>query len=173
VRILGATNQDIQTLITQGQFREDLLYRINTITLRVPPLRERQEDFAALAEHFLQTVRGAGLPNRSLSREAMAQLQSYRWPGNIRELRNVIERLVMMGSRNGAISGSEVKQVLPQTAGGVPEDNLTSCSLDEIERVHIQRVLEASGGNKTQAAKTLRIDYKTLLSKLKRYQLGG
>jgi len=173
VRIIGATNHDIQALVAQGRFREDLLYRINTVTLRVPPLRERQDDIPALAEHLLQTVRAAGSSTRAFSAEALVQLRSYPWPGNVRELRNVIERLVMMGKHGGAISPEEVLQVLPKGPGGVKPVDLSNCSLDEIERLHIQRVLDACGGNKTQAAKTLQIDYKTLLTKLKQYKVDA
>ncbi len=171
VRIVGATNQDIQELVAQGRFREDLLYRINTVTLRVPPLRERKEDIPVLAEHFLYSIRAAGSPIRSLSSEAMGLLVSYHWPGNIRELRNVVERLVMMSSGKGPISREELKAVLPKPSVNVQSADLSNCSLDEIERLHIQRVLEASDGNKTQAANTLDIDYKTLLAKLKKYGL--
>lgn len=171
VRIVGATNQDIQELVAQGRFREDLLYRINTVTLRVPSLRERKEDIPLLAEHFLSSIRAAGSPTRSLSSEAMESLVSYHWPGNIRELRNVVERLIMMSSGKGPISREELKAVLPKPSGSVQSGDLSNCSLDEIERLHIQRVLEASDGNKTQAANTLDIDYKTLLTKLKKYGL--
>jgi DNA-binding NtrC family response regulator len=171
VRIVGATNQDIPTLVTQGRFREDLLYRINTVTLRVPPLRERREDIPALAEHLLQTVRAAGPATRSLSADALRQLSEHNWPGNVRELRNVIERLVMMSPGKGAIAVEEVRQVLPKGTGPLRTGDLSQCSLDEIERLHIQRILDTCGGNKTQAAKILQIDYKTLLSKLKKYEL--
>jgi DNA-binding NtrC family response regulator len=169
VRIVGATNQDLQELILQGRFRDDLLYRINTITLRVPPLRERKEDLPRLIEQILQTLRVPGATKRTMSSEAMQELLAYSWPGNIRELRNVIERLVMMGTGKGAISGDEVRQVLPKNQSIPETSDVSQLSLDEIERRHIQRVLSASGGNKTQAAKTLEIDYKTLLSKLKKF----
>ena len=171
VRIVGATNQDIQELVAQGRFREDLLYRINTVTLQVPPLRERKEDIPVLAEHFLSNIRAAGSPTRSLSSEVMGLLVSYHWPGNIRELRNVVERLVMMSSGKGPISREELKAVLPKPSVSVQSADLSNCSLDEIERLHIQRVLEANDGNKTQAANILDIDYKTLLTKLKKYGL--
>src|SRR5262252_4677662 len=98
VRIVGATNQDLQELILQGRFRDDLLYRINTVTLRVPPLRERKEDLPPLIDHILQTLRVPGATKRVLSSEAMQQLLSHGWPGNIRELRNVIERIVLMST---------------------------------------------------------------------------
>src|SRR5574341_23161 len=169
VRIIGATNQDLQELILHGRFRDDLLYRINTVTLRVPPLRERIEDLPRLIDHILQTLRVPGATKRTMSSEAMQELLAYSWPGNIRELRNVIERLVMMGTGKGAISGDEVRQVLPKNQSIPETSDVSQLSLDEIERRHIQRVLSASGGNKTQAAKTLEIDYKTLLSKLKKF----
>ena len=171
VRIVGATNQDIQQLVSQRRFREDLLYRINAVTLYVPPLRERKDDLPALVEHFLHVSRVPGFPSPTLSTEAIMQLMSYGWPGNIRELRNVIERLVMMARGEGAISAQDVIDVLPKQASSL--SRLASlCSLDDIERLHIRQVLESSRGNKTQAAKILAIDYKTLLSKLKKYDLG-
>jgi DNA-binding NtrC family response regulator len=169
VRIVGATNQDLQELILQGRFRDDLLYRINTITLRVPPLRERKEDLPRLIDHILQTLRVPGATKRTMSPEAIQELLAHSWPGNIRELRNVIERIVLMSTGTAPISREEVLQVLPRNQGSLRAGDLTQFSLDEIERLHIQRVLDASGGNKTQAAKTLAIDYKTLLSKLKKY----
>jgi len=172
VRLVGATNRDIQALVAQGRFREDLLYRINAVTLRVPPLRERTEDIAALAEHLLRSVRAPGVPARPLSPEAIRALTFYAWPGNIRELRNVIERMVMLGTGKGAITAKEVSQALPKYEGSLQPGELSHCSLDEIERLHIMRVLEFNHGNKTQAAKTLQIDYKTLLSKLKKYDIG-
>src|SRR4029434_11222948 len=108
VRIVGATNQDLQTLVAQGRFREDLFYRINAVTLPVPALRERKEDVPALAEHFVQNLRAAGTVRGTLSPEATSALCDYSWPGNIRELRYVIERLMLMGTGTAAISGEEV-----------------------------------------------------------------
>jgi two-component system response regulator AtoC len=99
------------------------------------------------------------------------QLVSHDWPGNVRELRNLIERIVLMSYDSKPISREDVQQVLPKSHGMLRADDLSKLPLDEIERLHIQRVLEASGGNKTQAAKTLQIDYKTLLAKLKKYGL--
>ena len=169
VRIVGATNQDLQELIAQGHFRDDLLYRINTVTLRVPPLRERKEDLPALTEHILRTLRIPGAPRRTMTANALQRLKEYRWPGNVRELRNVIERAVLMSPGTGPITEEEVEQVLPKSRGHLQAEDVSHVSLEEIEQLHIQRVLDASGGNKTQAAKTLNIDYKTLLAKLKKY----
>ena len=171
VRIVGATNQDLQTLVAQGRFREDLFYRINAVTLHVPALRERKEDVPGLAEHFLQSLRAAGSVTRTLSPEAKAALCAYSWPGNIRELRNVIERLMLMGTGAAAISGGEVRAMLPAPLPESETGQLAKRSLEDVERWHIERVLEAHDGNKSQAAKTLEIDYKTLLSKLKKYGL--
>jgi DNA-binding NtrC family response regulator len=169
VRIVGATNRDLQTLVAEGRFREDLFYRLNAVTLRVPPLSERRDDVPALAEHFLRSLRGAGSLARELSPGARAALSAYSWPGNIRELHNAIERLILMGTGTAAISENEVLAVLPTTSLGSRSPQLSLCSLEDMERSHIRRVLEAHDGNKTQAAKTLEIDYKTLLSKLKKY----
>ena len=96
VRIICATNRDVQELVLQGRFRDDLLYRINTVTLRVPPLRERQDDLPALVDHILSSLRMPGTATRSLTTEGLQSLTTYDWPGNVRELRNVIERIVLM-----------------------------------------------------------------------------
>jgi DNA-binding NtrC family response regulator len=173
VRVVGATNQDLQERILQGRFRDDLLYRINTVTLRVPPLRERKDDVPRLVEHILGTLRAYDHRVRSVSPDAMASLLAYTWPGNVRELRNVLERVVLLNRDTATISEEEIRRMLPKTQGAMPVSDPTQLSLDEIERLHIQRVLDASGGNKAQAAKTLDIDYKTLLTKLKTYGLAS
>ena len=172
VRVVAATNQNLEQLVSQARFREDLFYRINNLTIQVAPLRERKEDIPVLAEHILGGSRAAGLPARSLSREAMTVLTSYAWPGNIRELRNILERAIMMSAGKGPISREELLAVLPKPSGGLHAGDLSHCSLDEIERLHVQRVLDANDGNKTQAAKILDIDYKTLLAKMKKYGLS-
>lgn len=168
VRIVGATNQDLQQLIVEGRFREDLLYRVNTVTLHVPPLRERKEDLPALVEHILHTLRIPRAPHRDMAPKALQRLKEYRWPGNVRELRNVIERAVLMSSEMGPVTEEDIAQVLPKSRSGLQAEDLSYASLEEIEQLHIRRVLDANGGNKTQAAKTLHIDYKTLLAKLKK-----
>lgn len=171
VRIVGATNQDIQELVHQGRFRDDLLYRINTVTLRVPPLRERTEDLPALIDHILQTLRIPGATKRTVAKDALQRLTTYAWPGNVRELRNVIERIILMGTGTGPIAHAEVEHVLPKSTGAPQTDDPAELTLDDIERRHILRVLDANGGNKTAAAKTLDIDYKTLLAKLKKFAI--
>jgi len=172
VRIVGATNQDLQELVLRGRFRDDLLYRINTITLRVPPLRERKEDLPNLVEHILQTLRVPGTGHSTVSPDALEQLAAYGWPGNVRELRNVLERMVLMNTGKEPINREAVLHALPKSRAAAPAEDPSTLSLEDIERLHIERVLDASHGNKTQAAKTLRIDYKTLLTKLKKYELA-
>lgn len=174
VRIVGATNGDLQELVHQGRFRDDLLYRINTVTLRVPSLRERTEDIPRLAEYFLATIRIPGTAARSFAPDAIARLVTYAWPGNIRELRNVIERVAIMNpsATSRPLSLEDIAQVLPQPAAGHDASDQTNLSMDDMERVHILRVLDAHRGNKTHAAKALQIDYKTLLTKLKKYGLS-
>ena len=114
VRFVAATNHDLQEWVHQGKFRDDLLYRINTIPLRVPPLRERREDIADLAEHFLRTAHVPGRPPRHLNQKALAALESYPWPGNVRELRNVIERLLLLSPTDatGLISAKDILPML-------------------------------------------------------------
>ncbi|MBX3345222.1 MAG: sigma-54-dependent Fis family transcriptional regulator [Nitrospira sp.] len=169
VRIICATNRDLQELVFQGRFRDDLLYRINTVTLRVPPLRERPEDIRLLAAHILETLRLPGTTTRTLTTDSLAALSAYPWPGNIRELRNVVERIVLMSPNRGPITGEEVLQVLPHSSVKSPADDQPLVPLDEVERLHIEHVMKASDGNKSKAAQILRIDYKTLLTKLKKY----
>ena len=173
VRFISASNRDLQDVVLAGRFRDDLLYRINTVALDVPPLRERPEDIRPLAEHFLQALQPPGRPARVFSRASLEELTRYPWPGNVRELRNVIERVVLLSGdgRPESIGAEELSAMLPQ---GMVKKTLppqAMGSLEEAERGHILRVLHAHDGNKTQTARTLGIDYKTLLSKLKKYDL--
>ncbi len=174
VRFMAATNRDLQELVLQGRFRDDLLYRINTVPVTVPPLRERREDLSALAGHFLQTSAGSIGGPRVLQPDALAALQAYPWPGNIRELRNVIERMLLLAPLDATrpISAEDVAAALPtppRADHSAPP--LASETLEAAEQAHILRVLEAHHGNKTHTAKALQIDYKTLLTKLKNYGL--
>ncbi len=183
VRFVAATNRDLQQLVHDGRFRDDLLYRINTVTVRVPPLRERRDDLPALADHFLDLYRLPGTPVRRLASDALARLSAYPWPGNVRELRNVIERVLLLSAPNRTepITAEDLAAALPvqqdaRTApaapvAAMPPGSPGRSTLDEAERLHIARVFEAHGGNKTQTAKALDIDYKTLVAKLRKYKL--
>ena len=176
VRFLAATNKDLQDLVLQGRFRDDLLYRINTVPISVPPLRERREDIPALAGEFVRALPIPGRPMRSFSPEALAVLAGHAWPGNVRELRNVIERILLLASSNAThpIAAEEVTAALP-ACSSKPDAPMASVSesLEDAEKAHILRVLTTHHGNKTHTAKALHIDYKTLLTKLKHYGVGS
>ncbi|MBT8767419.1 sigma-54-dependent response regulator transcription factor AlgB [Metapseudomonas boanensis] len=168
VRILAATNLVLEEMVREGRFREDLLYRLNVITLNLPPLRERHDDILGLAERFLaRFVTDYGRPARGFSQEALEALKGYRWPGNVRELRNVIERASI-------ICNQELVDVSHLGLGESPAANTPRVgdpmSLEELERAHIAGVLAVSG-TLDQAARTLGIDSSTLYRKRKLYGL--
>ncbi len=170
VRIVVATNTDLDRAIDEGRFRSDLYYRIATVTLAVPPLRERPEDLPLLIKHFLVRASAeAGKPTLRVEPDAMECLMRYRWPGNVRELQNAIQRGVIL-CRNNRLT---VKDLPPRVAGtGIPSTKLFEdvvarrVSLDQVERDYVRSVLEAVNGNKTEAAAILKIDRKTLYRKL-------
>jgi two-component system response regulator HydG len=170
VRIVAATNQDLAEMVKEKRFREDLYYRLNVITVRVPPLRERHEDIRVLAQHYLRVY--AAKNSRKLegfSNEALERLESYAWPGNVRELENLIERTVLL-ARKDRIDAED----LPEEVAGVkrpPRDailELVGTPLAEIEQRLLDETLRITGGNKTQAAKLLGIDVRTVARKLER-----
>ena len=172
-RILAATNRDIDQAIREGRFRQDLFYRLNVVTLRIPPLRERKSDIPLLVNYFLERFRDVGRPLKGLSEEAMARLMSYDWPGNVRELENVIERAVALGA------GSVIHTVdLPtnlQSPSPTPLATLAGreglLPLRELERRAILHALQELGGDKLAAARLLGIGKTTLYRKLKEYNL--
>jgi two-component system response regulator AtoC len=165
VRLVAATNRDLAGAVQQGSFRDDLLYRINTITIDLPPLRERAVDIPLLAEHFLRRFGGANPP--TLTGDAVEFLQEYSWPGNIRELRNVIERAVLLAR------GSVIRaQDLPLNTAPVGAPNGlagTPLTLTELERRHIEAVLAQTNWHQGRAAEALGISSKTLYRKIREY----
>ncbi|PYM94674.1 MAG: DNA-binding response regulator [Candidatus Rokuibacteriota bacterium] len=170
VRIVAATNQDLAEMVKEKRFREDLYYRLNVITVRVPPLRERHEDIRVLAQHYLRVYAAKnGRKLEGFSSEALQRLESYAWPGNVRELENLIERTVLL-ARKDRIDAED----LPEEVAGVkppPRDailGLVGTPLAEIERRLLDETLRITGGNKTQAAKLLGIDVRTVARKLER-----
>jgi DNA-binding NtrC family response regulator len=168
VRIVAATNKDLPSLVNRGEFREDLFYRLNVLTLEVPPLRERGKDILLLANHFVaKYARETGKPVPVLSDEVLESLEKYHWPGNVRELENVIQRLVVMVDRD-TIDVPDLPSVMRFSAPRRPGGRQT---LAEVEAEHIRNVLAGVGGNKTRAAGILGIDRKTLREKLK--QMNG
>jgi transcriptional regulator with AAA-type ATPase domain len=171
VRFLAATNRDLEEEVKRGTFREDLYFRLSAITLRVPPLRERPNEIAALAEHFaLRCAVVAGRPPPKLGSDFVAALQRYAWPGNIRELRNVIERAVVLA--DGAVL--ELEQ-LPERLHTLilPRPASTSMreQMEELEKRNLREALRETGGNRTHAARKLGISRRALLYKLKKHGL--
>jgi DNA-binding NtrC family response regulator len=169
VRVLAATNRDPMDMIARGLLREDLYYRLSTLVIRIPPLRERRDDVLPLATHFLERFRAElGRPRASFTPAARAALPSYAWPGNVRELRNAVERAMIVAESDDIGRGD---LGLPPESEEAPlgADDEATLSLEAIEKRHIVRVLERAGGSKSRAAAVLGISRSTLWEKAKRY----
>lgn len=167
IRLITATNKNLDRLIRTEEFREDLLYRINTIQIEIPPLRERKEDIPALAKHFLELyINKYGKTDLSFSRSAIKEMESYPWPGNIRELRHNIEKAVIFSETDTIEPG-----VIFQKISGEKTFGPTSLNLEENEKVLIIKVLELNKGNMSRTAWDLGISRKTLYNKIRRYHL--
>ena len=197
VRIIAATHRDLRQLIAQGQFREDLFFRLNVVPLQIPSLRERLEDLPDLTRHFLERAATEGLPRKEISQDAIAALQTYRWPGNVRELENLIKRLMAMES-DDTIAASSVTRELATTppakqqnglttdfdrpaeffenylaeyfatfGTGLPPAGLYERILAEIEPPLLRASLAATNGNQLRAAELLGINRNTLRTKLR------
>ncbi len=171
VRLIAATNADLEKQVENGKFRADLFYRLNVIPIHIPPLRERRDDIPLLVEHFLKTYCEAqGKPLKQVTKQAFDLLLRYDWPGNVRELENVIERAVIL--QEGNLIGPED---LPETIrGGRFETRhdlitATNLTLEELEKRYILKVLDETGWQKKKAAQILGINASTLYRKLQRY----
>ncbi len=176
-RIVAATNRDLESLVESGKFREDLYYRVNVVHVEVPPLRARGNDVLLLAQLFVQRfATSLGKNVKGISDAVAERLLSYSWPGNVRELQNCIERAVAL-ARFEELTVEDlppkVREYKPSFVVVATEDPTDLVTMEEVERRYIQRVLEAVGQNKTQAAKVLGFDRTTLYRKLERYKLGG
>ncbi|MBN1841235.1 MAG: sigma-54-dependent Fis family transcriptional regulator [Deltaproteobacteria bacterium] len=170
VRIISATNRNLQETITKGNFREDLFFRLNVVSINLPPLRDRKEDIPLLVDHFLKVFNQKQSKTvEGFSRNAMKALTEYDWPGNVRELENTVERLIVFAQDKTITSHDLVysNTVLSQMVATQP------IRLEEMEREHIIKVLDTVRGNKTQAAQLLGIDRKTLRIKLKKYEISS
>ncbi len=176
VRLIVATNKDLMTLVGSGQFREDLYYRLNVVTLTLPPLRDRKEDIPLLAQHFLEKFSTFNKKSiKGFTPQTMDHLIRYDWPGNVRELMNAIERGVVL-SRSEYLDDKALP-ILPSCSNGhsssspyfKPDAFSKNISLDEVEKTAILKTLELSDGNKSKAARKLGITRKTLHKKLKEY----
>ena len=171
VRLICATNADIHRLVEEGRFRQDLLYRINTIELHIPPLRERGDDILLLADHFLQRyARKYGKEMRGLTREAKNKLLRYAWPGNVRELQHTLERAVLLG--DGSLLRPEDFPLQPSAASSAKAaDESRTLNLEQLEREAVEQALRLSGGNMTRAAEYLGITRFALYRKLEKLGL--
>ena len=170
IRLISATNRELDAEVMKGTFREDLYYRINTITVHSPPLRRRKEDIPLLVEHFLAKNTSRILNRgRKMSEEAMSILMKYDWPGNIRELQNLCERLQILADGE-IILASDLPQSIVSPENRISMDEYDpSLTLYELEKRHIIKALNYFEGNKTQAANALGITIKTLYNKLHEY----
>jgi len=165
-RVIAATNRDLEKAIKDGRFREDLFYRLNVVSMKMPSLSQRKEDIPLLAEHFLQRfIQETNKSIDKINREAMDELMLYDWPGNVRELENAIERAVVVGKD---------RQIMPEDLPILCHEPLHSPrnnSLKEVEKAHIRQILTDNDWNIARCAKTLGIDRSTLYSKIKRYEI--
>lgn len=169
VRFLGATNKSLERMVDQGSFRRDLYFRLNAMELHVPPLRERPEDIRVMGEHFCDRIGQTIDVDARMSEDAFQRLFAYPWPGNIRELRHVIERAVLL-STDGRIDAESLELKIPRAASTTTEfenfRNREFPSLAKLERLHIQRALQICGQNRTRAARMLGVARSTLTRKL-------
>jgi len=172
-RIVSATHRDLDSRVESGEFREDLYYRLNVLNLSLPPLRERGSDVLLLANEYLRKVAArTGRSVKGIAPEAARKLIEYGWPGNVRELVNAIERAVALAEYDEitvADLPEKIQRFAPSHVLVAAADPSELVPLDEVEKRYVLRVLEAVGGNRTRAAEILRVDRKTLYSKLKSY----
>jgi DNA-binding NtrC family response regulator len=169
VRLIAATNQNLEALVQEGRFREDLYYRLHVVTLKPPPLRERLDDIPPLVHHFLEEFRTLyGSQVRSLSLGALRALATYSWPGNVRELRNCIESLVVM-ARGTVLELEDIPEHMRAAEGREHMSLPMGMPLREVEKTFILRTLASLGGNKSAAAEKLGIGLKTLYRRLEEY----
>jgi two-component system nitrogen regulation response regulator GlnG len=195
VRIVAATHRDLRQAIRAGLFREDLFYRLNVVPIRLPPLRERAEDIAVLARHFLDRAREGGLPAKTLDQGALDALRAYRWPGNVRELENVMRRMSALTPQEtitAALVAAEltdpgpvqsiadgigeslshaverhIRAMLTGSSDGIPTRDIYDQVLAEVERPLIRMTLSATRGNQIKAAAMLGLNRNTLRKKIR------
>ncbi len=177
VRVIAATNRDLEKEVAEGKFRRDLYFRLHVVEIFVSPLRKRQEDIPLLAEHFLRKYNEeTGRRIRGFSGDALRAISKYRWPGNVRELKNVIERAVVL-ARSDRIHTDDLALSSLATAGDSVDaitdpDDYEPMSLADVERLHVLATLKATGWNKSRTAGILGIERSTLDRKIRRYKLN-
>jgi two-component system response regulator PilR (NtrC family) len=178
IRLIAATNKDLEAAVREGRFREDLFFRLNVLALHIPPLRERRDDIALLAQYFLRKfTKEMGKRILGFTDECLARLESYEYPGNVRELENVIERAVAL-SQGDRI---DVDALPPKLGGGRPavgglpelgeEGIALESMIEELEKKYLLRALELTGGAKTRAAELLKMSFRSFRYKLDKYDI--
>jgi DNA-binding NtrC family response regulator len=173
VRMIAATHRDLEQDVRAGRFREDLYYRLAVVTVQLPPLRERGDDLRLLAEHYVaRCAREYRRPVRAISREAMTILRGYHWPGNVRQLRNVLESAVLLADGEVLLPVHLPRETMTISQQPAYEQAVL-VTLTELERRHIQRVLNESGGQMSVAAEILGIHRNTLRRKLTEYGISA
>jgi DNA-binding NtrC family response regulator len=176
VRLILASNQDLADLVREGKFREDLYYRVNVMNVFLPPLRERREDIAPLANHFIQKYRHEAIhPVEGISDEAMRILAEFNWPGNVRELENVIRRAVVLCRTSTVTPVDLPPKMTPRSGPALPADGKTlplKAAMRNWERQLILDALKAAGGNRKEAAKQLKINRTTLYNKMREHAIS-
>jgi two-component system NtrC family response regulator len=167
VRVLVATNRNVDELVRTGRLREDLLHRVNVLRIVLPPLRERPDDVPRFIDHFMGIHRRRGLSPKTFTPDAMRRLKAYPWPGNVRELANTIERLMIL-TPQPTIDVGDLPDNLRDGGVTLRADDL-ALTLEEVERRHVQRILESAKGNRAAAARWLGMHRGTLNRKLKQW----
>jgi transcriptional regulator with PAS, ATPase and Fis domain len=186
VRVIAATHKDLQEMVKKGEFREDLYYRINVIRIRVPALRERKDDLPVLMDHFMRKHRREGQKARAFAPEALQILQSYHWPGNIRELENEIERVLVLGGDAEVIPADLISSRIRDALGANSSSPVIGASklgpslplgklsdaVETLERDMIAQGLARTKNNKSKLARELGISRSNLILKIQKYGLG-
>ncbi|MBI4561846.1 MAG: sigma-54-dependent Fis family transcriptional regulator, partial [Candidatus Rokubacteria bacterium] len=173
VRVLAATHRDLEALLREGRFRDDLYYRINVVTISLPPLRERREDLSLLLDHFLERfAEKNGKTIRGLTREAQDVLLRYDYPGNVRELENLIERAVVL-TRDDVIGLEDLPLSVKEPDQELSEEASLPATVEGLERRMIREAMARAGGIQTRAAESLGISERVLRYKLRKYGLSG
>lgn len=172
VRVIAATNRDLKVQVENNQFRSDLFYRLNVILLEVPPLRERLEEIPELVDLFAERVaREQNVARKHFTEEAISHLRKYRWTGNVRELENAVERLVLL-SKKEIVDAADLEEHLgASTVSPVSSPFVSSMTLDEVKKIHITNVLRDNEGNKMKTARVLEINVKTLYNLMKKLEI--
>ncbi len=175
VRVLAATSRNLRKMVAEGDFREDLFYRLNVVSISLPPLRERPDDIPLLIEHFLNEITEVrGAQRKKISPEVLRAFRQYNWPGNVRELRNTLESMMVLADNETLTERDLPDQLLENVSTGTSSDDIPSgLTMEELERLAIEKSLERFEGNRTHAANALNISVRTLQRKLAFYESEG